>query len=198
MPPASWWTDIHERLLQGDPTATAQIAEAALPLLERHLRTSRREIRDAPMIADAAADALMDYFKNPGKFDPAKRSLLGYLKMAALCDLLNRLAKEGRRRDRATGGQDRVELDQFAGKESPSDDICFDEITVAQTINTLFPSEQDRRMAALVIEGERSTAKFAAILGISGRPITEQRNSVKKHKDRIKKVLQRRGREDRG
>jgi RNA polymerase sigma-70 factor (ECF subfamily) len=191
-----WWTDIHKRLIGHDNVAPAQLAEVALPLLEGHLHASYPKVRDAEMIADAAVDAVVAYVKDPAKFDPSKRSLLGYLKMAAVGDLLNRIAKEGRRRDRAKGEGDRVELDQLAGKESVG---AVDETeSPAQTIDTLFPSERDRRMASLVIEGERSTAKFAAVLGITGRSIEDQRIIVKKHKDRIKKVLQRRGREHRG
>lgn len=201
MPSEKWWKDIHERILGSDKIAPAELAEAVLALLERHLRMNHQKIRDEELIADAAVDAVMTYVKEPAKFDPSKRSLLGYLKMAANGDLLNRLAKEGRRKDRSPGGTDpAVELDESAGKMLAGVRHAADEHIdpVSKTIVRLFTTERDRRIAHLIVEGERSTAKFAALLGIAGRPTDEQRAIVKKHKDRVKKVLQRRGRECRG
>jgi hypothetical protein len=116
--------------------------------------------------------------------------------MSALGDLLNQRAKERRRRDRPTDAA--VELDHFAGKELAEDTSgSADERgdVVSLMIHRLFQSDQDRRLAALIVDGERSTRNFAEALGIMDLPIAEQRKTVKQHKDRIKKVLQRRGRE---
>jgi RNA polymerase sigma-70 factor (ECF subfamily) len=200
MPSAQWWKTIHRRILGGDKVAPAELAEEVLPLLERHVRASQKT-RDADMIADAAVDAVMAYVKKPKNYDPSKRSLLGYLRMAAMGDLLNRRAKEGRRRDRAPGGMAHaVELDVSSGKKSvdfpQTTDDCVD--PTHARVMALFNTEQDRLMAGMIIDSERSTAKFAAVLGITGRPIEEQRDIVKKHKDRLKKVLRRRGRDCHG
>jgi hypothetical protein len=47
----------------------------------------------------AAADAVLNYAERPERFDPARLNLEGYLAMSAQGDLLNALAKHGRRRD---------------------------------------------------------------------------------------------------
>ena len=116
--------------------------------------------------------------------------------MAARGDLSNRQAKEWRRKDRASGGQkNHVELGKSAGNRSagPESQQIASAAAVTETIRNLFPSEQDQKLAILVVEGVRATSSFAEVLGIADRPIDQQREIVKKQKDRIKKVLQRKG-----
>lgn len=54
-------------------------------------------------------------------------------------------------------------------------------------------SDADRAVLALMREGERATAKFAAALGLAGPP-AEQAAEVKRVKDRIIARLKRAGR----
>ena len=65
---------------------------------------------------------------------------------------------------------------------------------VTDALAELFEDPVDRELAALMIDGERCTEKFAALLGITDLPASQQRKTVKRHKDRIMKILQRRGR----
>ena len=48
-------------------------------------------------------------------------------------------------------------------------------------------------MVDLILDGERSTAAFAVVLGIENLAIDEQRLQVKRHKDRLKKRLREHG-----
>jgi hypothetical protein len=54
-------------------------------------------------------------------------------------------------------------------------------------------TEVDRRVLRLMVDGERRTAVFAAVLGLDGQPAEAQRREVKRAKDRIKKRLERAG-----
>jgi len=192
---ANWWKTIDERLRRGDPTATAELAENVFHLLCGHLTHEFPEVRDQDCVDDAASEALISYVKRPEQYDPDQRGLRGYLEMSAEADLRNILAKE-RRRKRRERRNSAVELGHVAGKESSDEGNSNDSQPgqVVDTLAALFDDPLDRHLAALVVDGERSTEKFAAILSIMHLPASEQRKIVKRHKDRIKKVLHRRGR----
>jgi hypothetical protein len=195
MPPADWWKTIHERIAGGDPTATAELAENTLDLLCTHLKCKFPALHDQDYIDDAAVEALMSYMKRPGQYDPHQRGLRGFLEMAAEGDLRNILAKEQRRKKRDRR-ESRVEIGEIAGKEPSGEGMTEDgeADAVTRTVAELFPDPVDQQLAVLVIDRERSTEKFAAILGIAHLPASEQQSIVKRHKDRIKGTLQRRGR----
>ena len=55
----------------------------------------------------------------------------------------------------------------------------------------LFPNPLDQALLDLLEQGERSTERFAAALGLGGQSVQEQRAEVKRRKDRIKKKLRR-------
>jgi hypothetical protein len=55
-------------------------------------------------------------------------------------------------------------------------------------------SETDRRALELIVQKERRTSVFAVLYGLEHLPAGEQRRAVKRHKDRLKKVLERAGR----
>jgi hypothetical protein len=52
-------------------------------------------------------------------------------------------------------------------------------------------TSEEQRVLALLADGERSTAAFARVLGLTDSPEDEQRREVKRVKDRIKRRLQR-------
>ena len=60
---------------------------------------------------------------------------------------------------------------------------------VQDEIDELFDDPKDRRMVELILDGERSTEAFAAVLGLESLPIEQQRSEVKRNKDRLKKRL---------
>jgi DNA-directed RNA polymerase specialized sigma24 family protein len=201
MPAEAWWDAIHQRLLHSDPTAPSELAETVLDLLQGHLRAAFPRVRDKEWINDAAEDALVSYLKKPSQFQPQRnKRLWGYLQMSAEGDLLNRLAKEKRRKKRERRDRS-VEVSILAGNEPiPVDVLSVTDTTgnMEKTLARLFPHALDRAVATLVIQKERSTDRFACIIGITDRPKSEQRKTVKQYKDRIKKVLQRRGRIEHG
>jgi DNA-directed RNA polymerase specialized sigma24 family protein len=80
---------LHQRLIDGDPTATSQIAETFLfPVIQRLLKEFF-SLPDPNLVDTAAEDAFINYFERPSQYDPAKGSLDKYLYMSARGDLLN-------------------------------------------------------------------------------------------------------------
>lgn len=195
MPDQTWYLQIHERLLAGDPIAPAELAEEALDALVEELRMRYPRLKDADLPADAATDALMDYIKRPEQFDSEKRGLWGFLVMAAQRDLQNVLARSGRRNQKEIS-LNHVEVEAMAGNKETEEEKAgarIDAERMRGRIAELFEDPIDQKLVELVIENERSTRAFARALGIEDLSEAEQRKQVKQHKDRIKKRLQRYG-----
>ncbi len=193
MPTKDWYLQIHSRLLEDDATAPAELVETVLEELTGKLGKKHPNLRGSEELADAVTDALFGYIKEPGKFDPSKSQLMSYLLMSANGDLLNILAKAGRRKETLV---DDVELDAPGGKEVVGDikpEERFYTKRLKQEIDELFDDEKDKNIASLIIDGERSTDAFAEILDLNGLSDDEKRRRVKRHKDRIKKRLERYG-----
>ena len=186
--------NIHNRLLDEDPLATYDMFDAAVPLIERHLKFRFPSLApgiDRDIYTLAAYQALTDYFKSPNNYDPQKRGLKGYLEMIAYRDMQNLLQKEYRRIKRTASLDVALHLSDGNNlSESVIDDIeakrVFDEWT-----RDLTPP--DRNLLSLMVDGERSTEAAAQALDITHLPTAERAREVKKAKDRLKKRLQRRG-----
>jgi len=187
-PDEAWCEAIHERLVARDPTAPAELVERCLEPLIATLWSAYR-LRDPTIIVDAATDALLAYAKEPRKFKSAQRRLPGYLRMVAEGDLKNALAKERRRRQWETPVED-VELIAAGGNSITGVELGAHEDPPA-VVGRALPTALDRKIAQLILAGERATGAFAEALGISHLPELQQRRVVKRHKDRIKKRLRR-------
>lgn len=186
--------DLHNRLLDGDPTASAEIAELVLaPLTEGFKRAFPRV--EETLITDAVEDAILNYLKMPNKFNPLKKTLLGYLKMSARGDLLNALdAQKGRReRGKLTENvEDQLdERNRYSGRTEPDIGARIDGNEMRQKIQAGFPGQTDQKLLDLIQNGVRATGDYAAVLDIANLPADEQRKVVKRHKDRILKRLAR-------
>lgn len=195
MPSEGWYRQIHERLLARDPVVSTELAEAVWEPLVKELEKRHPRLRDSGFPRDAASDALIGYIKQPGQFDPAKRSLFGFLVMAAEGDLRNALAKAGRRK-RKEVSLEGVELSGAGGKEglkAPDLDARIDAQRMRAGLDQLFRDPRDRRAVELIVGGERSTEAFAKLWGLDELSAKKQATEVKRHKDRIKKMLQRHG-----
>lgn len=186
--------ELHERLLDRDPTASLDLFEAFYHDLTSWLRVEIPYLApgiDSDLYFSAAFSALDAYIKAPEKYDPARRGLWGYLKMSAKGDLLNMLERERSRRNREVVLEDVAE--RLAGRNIESEGMDADALqsAVAQLKTDL--REDECRVLDLLIEGERRTDVFARVLDIAHLPQEEQRLRVKQVKDRLKKRLKRRG-----
>lgn len=184
----------HRRLLAGDRTASSELVAAYVERLIARLKYRFRDqlhtVGDPDLSRDAATDALMDYILHPGKYRPEKRGLFGYLEMAASRDLINKLTYLGRRADNEDPLLD-VELpDTRRNTEVERLDEAGNREAIRTAILSL-SSARDREVALLMFDGERSTEVFARVLGVMGLPDLQRQREVKRHKDRLKKHLQR-------
>lgn len=195
MPDMTWYQQIHQRLLAGDPVAPAELAEELLDALVKELCARYPNLRDPDLPVDAATDTLLDYIQRPEQFDPAKRGLRGFLAMAAERDLRNMFARSSRRNKKEISLTS-VEVDERSGNKEVEEEkaaMRIDAERMRGQIEELFKDPVDRKLVELVIDNERSTRVFASVLGLEGLSEEEQRKQVKQHKDRIKKRLQRYG-----
>jgi len=195
MPPEDWYQRIHKRLLAEDATASAELVETIMDELTEKLGGRYPNQRGSDLIADAITEALMGYIKNPAQYKPEKMGLFSYLLMSANGDMLNSLAKVRRRKEIFF---EDVELEAADGKEFVEAVAVGPETRIhaqrlRKEIYELFDDPKDRDIASLIIEGERSTEAFAEIIGIKDMSDDEKRREVKRHKDRIKKRLERYG-----
>jgi len=193
---------LHQRLLAGDPVARSDLADAYLEGLITWLHETAP---DAPedLRTEAAEDAILALLRKPESYQPALQTLGVYLRMSARGDLRNRLRKERRHHTGRTSLR-AVELSPDAGKylgrtEDPSLRLRLAERK--QSLRETIPasvlqglSELDRRALELILQGERRTPVYAQVYGLQHLPAEEQARAVKRHKDRLKKLLQRAGR----
>lgn len=196
MPTDQWITTIHQRLLSGDPTASAELAENVFEPLKEKLAGNNSEIDDPNLISDACGDAMLNYIKNPGSFDPSKRGLMGYLLMSAQGDLVNTLDSLARKKKGKTI-VNLVEPDEIPRNLLSELAENTERAEVGRQIAEIFPDERDQQAALMMIDGEKATERFAAVFEIEDASIEEQKSFVKKNKDRIKRAMQRKlGRTD--
>jgi RNA polymerase sigma-70 factor (ECF subfamily) len=199
LPDEAFERNLHRQLLDGDPVAPAVLAMTYLvPVVER-LRASSPGVGDDMLIQDAATDAILNYAERPTQFDPAKSKLFPYLVMAARGDLLNALAKR-RRRERREVLHDRVEdlsLVRNIEQEESEPALATGETVsleeVRRAVQAVITNPTDWRLVELMLDGERRTGVFAKVLGIAHLADEQQRRMVKRHKDRLKRRLERLG-----
>jgi RNA polymerase sigma-70 factor, ECF subfamily len=187
-PDKDWCLQAHRRLVSGDPTASAEVCKAILGPLVGWLYAKRRTT-DKELVRDAATDALVDYIKHPDRWNPKRGTLVSYICMAADRDLLNALEKANRRKSREilTGDVEEEDFDRNVSLESEEHSID----SLLPALDQKVVSDVDRQLLVLMLQGERSTNKFAQLLKIEDLPKEEKALRVKQHKDRLKKVIER-------
>lgn len=185
---------LHQRLLAGSLTASSETAEIFLQPLIKSLAMEFKQLRDPHIIDSAAADALINYFEHPGKFEPARSSLFIYLRIRAKTYLLNSLGRQ----DFAKKVVELEEVEtvkQVEEQNEPDAETALVsravQTEIMQQVQKYIIDPMDLRVVALIVEGVRDTTKYAEVLGILDRPPTEQRKTVKQNKDRIKKIIER-------
>jgi RNA polymerase sigma-70 factor (ECF subfamily) len=188
---------LHERLLAGDPLATTDLFRHFAVSLFRRLMT-RYPTTDPDLVEQAVSQALLDYFVRPERYDDSKRSLRGYLTMAAERDLLNLRAVRPRR-SRMIRDASPVELDAEARRQWEEGGDIADAIAEDETASELWAeamsvarTDEERTVQRLRLDGERSTAAYAAALGWTDLPFAEQQRRLYRIKDRLDQRWRRR------
>ena len=189
---------IHHRLLEGDPTASAELFETMLKPLTRYLLSGHSSDLDRETLHDLAVDALMLYVRSPERFDPSRAGLFRYLTLIADRNAQDALRRRRRRpgefeplvedrllatnslsesTDRLTSRHAELRADAIAIFERYKPEICSD------------PGDED--ILALILSGETETAVFARALGLHDPDGAQARPVVLRAKDKIKRRLRR-------
>jgi DNA-binding CsgD family transcriptional regulator len=201
VPPEPDGVLLHRRLLAGAATASSQLAVAYVDRLVDWL-AAKDPCAPEHFRIEAAGEAVLSLIRNPAAYDPTRLGLFEYLCMAARGDLRNLLARERKHhRGRVAWGivEDAAGGGNYLGRdEDPSLPLRLAEAAAmpqdpawAEVYAAASPAE--RRVLDLMAAGERSTADFAAALGLAERTKEEQEREVKRLKDRLKQRLKRAG-----
>ncbi len=194
-PSRHWQDQQHQRILQHDITAFAELCERALPHLVTFLRQHFPQ-SDFHLHETAAIDCLLNYQMRPGQYHPDQLSLFAYLRMAARGDLLNLIEKNKRKARRLVDIDDPTIQSQIPAQNSPDDEPAMQDWLAERTsmpaaeIRKAFHAElndTDRQILQLMLAGVRETAVYADIMGITHLDVAEQKRAVKRAKDRVNK-----------
>ena len=190
---------LHTRLVNGDPTASAEIAEIFLPLVVGRLAHHVAHDPDPHTAQQAAIDALVSYIQRPEQYNPNSLGLLAFLVMSAIGDQRNAADSARRRANHelewgsgVAKGQGSPEYETEHADESDFvARIIENESNIFAWLADRIPSVTDRSVVELMLEGVRRTEAYAIVLDITQLPLPEQVRLVKQHKDRLKARLRR-------
>jgi DNA-directed RNA polymerase specialized sigma24 family protein len=175
---------LHQRLIERDPAALDEIAARALPEI---IRALRRRGGDSDARVEAAEDAILEYARRPASFDASRLVPLGaYLLMIARQNLIDRLRREARRRER----QARIIQQLALEGRRPTKGTTGDADDGAR-ITALASDPGERAALRLWLGGAPSNA-IAAALGLDGATAIQAARAVKQLRDRIVKRGRRR------
>lgn len=188
---------LHQRLVAGDLTASAELAELYLPIVTDRLERIFLHVDDAHLLDTAVEDAILNYIERPSQYNPEKLKLESYLVMSAKWDLINELASQ--KKDLLVNLAEIVELtddDMEQGIElidtQDVEEIVSNRLSLTwRKLQSLLPNPVDQEIILAMMEGIRETDVYAGILGIGESTIEEQKQIVKRNKDRIKKLITR-------
>jgi len=180
---------LHERLLATDPVAPVDVFTAFVDPL---VAAVQRDLRcDHDTARDSAIDAVFEYLGSPSTYQQPKGRLSTFLaqitKRRATDRIRSRSAEARREHDFGAV----VELWASAPKEGMERAVEARELW--QKVEQAVQNERDRAALALILDGERSTDALAQALAIHGFSQPERQREVKRHRDRLVKVLERLG-----
>lgn len=192
--------DLHTRLRAGCGTAGAELCRR---LMDRLVQGLYREFRhvDEHLRWEAAGEALLSLIRRPESIPDGTR-LEAYLLFAARRDLLNRLPRERRYRQRhvsLNAVEDSSDGGNYPGRDDdPSlplqraeETSWFDSPSASAVIAKFDP--QERIVFDCMRAGDKDTQSIARALAASHHPLAVQQRMIKKIRDRIIKRLQRAG-----
>ncbi|MBM7115683.1 RNA polymerase sigma factor [Archangium primigenium] len=187
--------DLHARALRKDPVILLDLLKAFAQKMQGFV------LRDLNCGEEAAYDAVIDvlfaYVATPERYDPKRGALLvTYLTQAAKYRVRDQLRSTSARveRDKKWGGD--VELGQRTAK-----DILENYVEASRAVDRLIAkghlkSPKDIAALRLILSGESSTEVLARALGLDTSNEELMRRMVKRHRDRLMKILERFGKED--
>lgn len=181
---------LHERLVEGDRTASAQLASLLLDAMRPRLRHVPYNASDWDLVDSQIGLCIARYLADPSHYDPAKGSLLQYLLWRAGMGAKTDLKKRTKH-----ASLDLVALGMDA-KNYTAEDHLIDRLDREGDIRTLEEFQkglgaQDRAFLNLWGQGVRETAGYAEVLGIVHLPVEQQRAHVKRTRERLRLAIRR-------
>lgn len=188
--------ELHARLVDGDRIASEELARVVLPEVVGRLARQWRALAGTDAVHDAAVEVLVVYLRDPQRYDPSRSNLVSWLYMQAHGDLTNdyRSPRRSFNQRRVAPLRESVESEDFARNlrlvesDTYPSDVERDALDDALTA---LDHDRDRRLLALLLDGDTSTKAAADALGIGHLPMEEQQIEVKRNKDRIKARIKR-------
>jgi hypothetical protein len=171
---------LHRLVLEGDAAAREQIASLLVSALCRRLRRLRPGV-DGALVDECVHDGVLDYLRSPGRFDPSRSRLYTFVAMAARRNLIDRL----RCLRRITGTE--IPVGHPVPETIPFAAPVRQRTTLAVSRVTRSPEERVFLQARL--DGEHSSAALAKLMGLDNLSIIEQRQAVKRLRDRLRRRL---------
>jgi hypothetical protein len=184
----------HQRICaRNDPIAFAELAERLYVLLVQDVRRRAGTQADPMLVEEAVGQALLDYHDMPERYDPSRKSLQGYLVMAAYRDFQNAQAKEYRVMERQVSLFDPAfqECD-IVEETTDSVDGQLDTQELWKLVDEAFPDAVERRIVTLIVNRVRSPEPYAQVLGCADLPYEERIRRVRLVRNRIARRLRRR------
>ena len=186
--------ELHERALQKDPLILVDLLHAFAERIEGFLRHDLK--CDKETAYDALIDVLFAYVTTPERYDPQRGRLVSYLTKAAKHRVQDRLRSRASEAQREENFANVVEL-----RQSPPKDILENYVEASRAVDRLIEKgllkdERDVAALRLIISGESATEKLALALGLDTSCLERMRLVVKRHRDRLMKILERFGKED--
>ncbi|MBV8593224.1 MAG: hypothetical protein JOZ27_02865 [Caulobacteraceae bacterium] len=184
---------VQQRLLLGDPTASADLFRIAQrPIAATIYRQHRAQAITWEDALDLATDSIVAHVRNPTQYDGSRSRLATYLVMVAKGDALNMATS----RSNAKKNYGRlVELTVVERNDrSELDPTRMDaERIVKDHGREIIRDPGDEAVLRLFLSGEDATLEYARALGLHHLDEGQQRLLVKQRRDRIDKRLQRLG-----
>jgi len=186
---------LHRRLLEGDRVAPAELMEIVLSVLIGEMRHKYRTT-DPHLVSDGVSDALLDYCARPWIFDQTLGVPLNrFLAKASWRNIANLLRNESRRRAREAKTAEMADknvVELYPAMGNLTQNAALDAKKGLEELARLLPDPTDQKIFKLKAMGERRTQIFSKAMGITHLPIEQQTREVKKAKDRIDKIMERR------
>lgn len=206
---------LHERMLDGDPTLLGDVARLVIDPLIQQLHKEFPGVDDQ-LLQGGAADALIEYGKNPIQANAASGAgVLGFLLLRAKSRVKDGIRIERRREVaearfahglkpsnergrtkpvelRRVRTEHNAEVIDVVGTPPPELEDRLEREAQIELILASAKSDLDRRLLRMMLAGVRETAEYARVLGIEAEPVEVQEKTVKRHKDRILAAAKRR------
>lgn len=184
--------ELHDRALRKDPVILIALLETFADRIAGFVRQKSARC-DAETAYDAVVDVLLAYARTPERYEPHQGRLVTYLTRAVKYRVKDKLKSRDAEAEREKNHASVVELWRSSPKDHLENSVEAARV-MARLENQL--SGRDQAALRLLLLQERSSRVWAQTLGLDTSDEEWMQREVKRHKDRLVKILQRFGKEE--